>query len=527
MRSKSKIFLVCCLAFIAGIAIASFLPIKIIKNDLWWFACVIVCGALMVVFWANAKFRLTALMGLFLFLAVWRYSIGLPADMSDKIWHYNGQTVMVSGAVSDEPDIRQNNQKLKIKTEALRAMPADKPSPQAAPQKIEGKILVTANLYPAYNYGDELEIVCELQAPEKFQGFAYDRYLARYDVYSVCYYPDIELIRGIARDTPADWLYSNIFSLKNKLREIINYGLSEPEAGLAGAIVLGDKRSITDDLRQQFSQSGLSHIMAISGLHISILAILVMNLLLGAGLPRKKAFWLAVLFLSVYIVLIGLPASALRAGLMGFLALYAMNIGRLNKLTNSLVFAAAAMLLFNPKLLRDDISFQLSFLAVFGIAYVYPILDGWFEIFSKFFSKFSKNLQSTARIIYGAFGITLAAQVFTLPIIAFNFSIISIIAPAGNLLVLWALPLLISLVLTALILSLMLPQFAVLFFLPAGLLLKYVVFIVERSTKLPYAYVQVDYLRLGWLIIYYAIAIWLLFHYKRKMEYKNLYVVKI
>ncbi|MBU4454995.1 competence protein ComEC family protein [Patescibacteria group bacterium] len=508
MRSKSKIFLICCLAFIFGVAIASFSPIKIIQNDLWWFAGMVGCAVLLILFWLNAKARLTALIGLFLFLAIWRYSIGLPIDTPDKIWHYNGQTVIVSGAVSDEPDIRQNNVKLEVKSNKLKIF-QEPQSSIAGWNYVFGKILITANLYPAYNYGDELEIICELQAPERFNNFSYDRYLARYDIYSVCYYPEIKFAgEGVVHYTSVGWFYRNIFSLKNKFRQIINYGLSEPEAGLAGAIVLGDKRSITAGLRQQFSQSGLSHIMAISGLHISILAMLVMSLLLGAGLPRKKAFWLAVLFLFVYIVLIGIPASALRAGLMGFLALYAMNIGRLNKLTNSLVFAAVVLLLFNPKLLRDDISFQLSFLAVAGIAYIYPIINNALE----------RVKAPKLKGIGSVFGITAAAQVFTLPIIAYNFFVISVVAPLANLLVLWTLPLLISLVLIALILSLILPQLAVLFFLPAGLLLKYIIFIVERSTKLPYAYVQIDYLWPGWLFAYYAIAIWLLWKYKRKFK---------
>ncbi len=497
------------------------------------------CAVLLILFWTNEKCGLAVLMGLFLFLGLWRYSIGLPADAQNKIWHYNGQTVTVIGKVANEPDVRVRSKKLEVRSKKLEGV-----------GDVSGKILVTTNLYPSYNYGDELEIICELQAPEKFNNFSYDRYLARYDIYSVCYYPEINLISrlpdnfcchsresgnppaarraagqaGVSRKNlfiplthgfpvkpgmtvlkrSADWFYRNIFSLKDKLRQIINRGLSEPKASLAGAIVLGDKRSVSNNLRQKFSQSGLSHIMAISGLHISILAMLVMNLLLGLGLPRKKAFWLAVLFLFGYIVLIGIPASALRAGLMGFLALYAMNIGRLNKSTNSLVFIAAAILLFNPKLLRDDISFQLSFLAVAGIAYIYPIINNALE----------RVKAPKLKAICGVFGITAAAQVFTLPIIACNFFIISIIAPLANLLVLWTLPLLISLILIALILSLILPQLAVLFFLPAGLLLKYIVFIVERSAELPYAYIQVDYLWPGWLIIYYGAAGWLLFYYK-------------
>lgn len=504
--SKSKIFLTCCLAFIAGIAIASFLPIKIIQNDLWWFIGMVAFTILLVLFRLNEKIRLTALVGLFLFLAMWRYSIGLPSGAPDKIWHYNGRTVIVSGVVSDEPDVRQNNVKLEVESKKLKIFQEPQP-PRADWNFVSGKILVTANLYPAYNYGDELEIVCELQAPERFNNFSYDRYLARYDIYSVCYYPRItHNSKRITRDNFQIRAYKKIFQLKSKLREIINYGLNEPEAGLAGTIVLGDKRSVSDNLRQKFSQAGISHILAISGMHISILAVMLMGFLLSAGLARKKAFWLASLFLALYIVLIGSPASALRAGLMGFLALYAMNIGRLNKLANALFFAAVAMLLFNPKLLRDDISFQLSFLAVAGIAYIYPIVNNRLERVK------APKLKAIGNIL----GITAAAQIFTLPIIAYNFSQISTVAPISNLLIIWVLPIFMAAGLTAIILTLLLPQLAVLFFLPAGLALKYIIIIAEQLIKLPYAYVEVDYLWPGWLIIYYGAVGWLLFRYKIK-----------
>ncbi len=442
------------------------------------------------------------LFGLFLFLGLWRYAIGLPTNTPDKIWHYNGQTVTVIGVVSNESDIRQKNQKLEIETYSVGTQDF------ASLQNVSGKILVTTNLYPRYNYGDELEIICKLQAPEKFSGFAYDRYLARYDVYSVCYYPKIIYCRDALQCVSTingDWFYKKIFNYKNKLRGVMDYGLSEPEASLARAIILGDKKGIPDDLREKFSQAGISHIVAISGMHISILAVLIMSLLLGIGLPRKKAFWLASLFLLFYITLIGLPASAMRAGLMGFLVLWAMNLGRLNKLTNSLVLAAVVLLLINPKLLRDDIGFQLSFLAVLGIAYCYPILNGWFD-------KIKAPKMKGMRDI---FNITIAAQIFTLPIIALNFSQISVISPISNLLVLWTLPILMIVSLVALALSLVFPNFAFMFFLPAWLLLKYIIIVVEWLTKLPYAYVEIDYLWWGWLVVYYGVVSWVVFRVRR------------
>ena len=345
MLSRSKVFLICCLAIIVGVAVASFLPVEWIQNDLLWFAGMAGCGVILFLFWTNQKIRLAALIGLFLFLGIWRYAIGLPINSSDKIWHYNNREIVVAGIIVNNPDLRKTNQKLEISVKVIHGLPL---------QNVSGKILVTTNLYPRYNYGDELELKCELKAPEEFNGFAYDRYLARYNIYSVCYYPKIKILNNGG----GNFLYKNIFKIKNRFQQAINYGLSEPEASLAQAIILGNKKGISENLREKFSQAGISHIMAISGMHISILAALVMSILLGIGFSRKRSFLISCLFLLFYIILIGLPVSAIRAGLMGFLVLLAMNLGRLNKIINSLLFVAVALLLINPQLLRDDIGFQ-------------------------------------------------------------------------------------------------------------------------------------------------------------------------
>lgn len=482
--SKSKVFLVCCLVFICGIALASFLPLKYVQKDLYWFGGVMVSVIVLILFWQYRKFRLVALVSLFLFLALWRYSIALPIDTQGKLWHYNGQRVVFSGVIVEEPDIRDSNVKYKIQSRELKSF--DK--------NIEGNVLVTTNLYPRYDYGDELEVACELKTPEEFSGFAYDRYLARYDIYSVCYYPKV----GLLSSGNGVWFYTQIYNIKNKFRDIIDYGLGEPESSLARAIILGDKRGIPDDLRDKFSQTGVSHIVAISGMHISILSGLVMASLLGLGLNRKQAFYAAILFLIIYIIMIGAPASAMRAGIMGSLVLLALYIGRFNKITNSLVLAGAVLLIFNPFLLRDDIGFQLSFLAVVGIIYVYPILDNWLDRIK--ISKFKG-----ARDILN---ITLSAQVFTLPIIALNFSQVSIIAPLANLLIIWALPILMILILLALGLSFLFFGLAPLFFAPSLLFLKYIILVVEWLASVPYAYTEIDYLWWGWALLYYIVVMW-------------------
>ncbi len=335
-------------------------------------------------------------------------------------------------------------------------------------------------MYPKYNYGDELKIKCKLQAPEEFNGFAYDRYLARYDIYSVCYYSDIVVLNKNKINSIKFILYNNILKLKNRFRKSINFGLSEPQASLAKAIVIGDKKGISDDLREQFSRAGISHIMAISGMHITIFSVIIMWIFFSVGCSRKYAFLLSSLFLIIYILLIGVPASAVRAGIMGFLVMFSLYLGRLNSLNRSLIFTAVILLLINPKLLRDDIGFQLSFLAVFGIAYLFPKLNKWSDKIGVTGYKKIKNMLF----------ITISAQIFTFPILMINFSQISLISPITNLLVIWTLPLLIISIIIAVILSFIFPFLSIILFTPSYLILLYIIKISELLIKIPFSYLN-------------------------------------
>ena len=478
---KSKIFLIACLVFIGGIALASFLPDWWWRLEIWWFTAALFFLVLAVCFKRSAAWFFWLAV---LFFAVWRYGLSLPADTPDKIWHYNGQSGSLQGFVADEPDIRDSNQKLEIEVEKISQLPS---------REVSGKILVTTELYPEYEYGDWLELECELKQPEEFKGFAYDRYLGRYNIYSVCYYPQIRL----SFRSRGNWFYKNIFALKKKLTGLIDSGLSEPAASLARPIVFGGQRGLPQKIRDDFQKTGLTHIMAVSGFNVSILAALVMVVLLAVGLDRRQAFYLAVAVLAGYIILVGLPASALRAGLIGFLVLWALKLGRLNKITNSLALTAAVLLTFNPKLLRDDVGFQLSFLAVAGLVYAYPILGAVWEKFK--LPKF-KGLSD-------ALLITLAAQVFTLPVLAYNFSQISLIAPLANLAALWAVPILTILILAALPLAALMPGLSVLFFLPSLALAKYILLVVRLMAQAPYAYLEIGYLSWLGVAVYYAVAI--------------------
>lgn len=492
--SKSRIFLLSCLVFIIGIGVASFLPKNLVEYRFLLFFGAIVVLVFLILFRQNKNVVIVLFVVFSFIFSLWRYAISLPTNSPDKIWYYNGQIVRLEGLISGEPDVRQNNQKLELNIQKLIKNDRE--------YKIEGKILVTANLYPSYNYGDLVEIYGKLQAPESFNDFAYDRYLAKFDIYSVSYYPKISVI-GSGR---GNIFYNYILYFKDKIRDVFFNNLSEPEASLACAVILGYKKSIPSDWQNIFAKSGISHITAISGMHISILTAMIISFFLGVGFSRRYVFYLSALTLFFYITLIGLPASAMRAGLMGFLVLWALNVGRLGKLINSLVMAALILLFINPHLLRDDIGFQLSFLAILGIVYVYPRLD---EYCSSIFQKTSSRLANTKIFdsIKSIFLITISAQVFTLPVLAYNFSMISLVAPLTNIFVLWCLPLLIILTLTAAVFSFLLPGLGVLFFLPAQLILEYIMVIAKYFSELPFSFLDVEYIWPGWAILYYFFII--------------------
>jgi len=126
--------------------------------------------------------------------------------------------------------------------------------------------------------------------------------------------------------------------------------------------------------------------------------------------------------------MVGAPASAIRAGIMGGLVMVAMRVGRLSTVLTAIVFAATLMVLANPKIIRFDVGFQLSFLAVVGLVWVYPMLE-------KYFQKIPDPYKIKSMLL-----VTISAQIMALPILIYNFDRLSIVAPLANILILPFIP---------------------------------------------------------------------------------------
>ena len=395
--SGSKILFCFCLSFILGIFLESIFDSP--QIILW--------GALFlaIIFIAVRKAEILGFCILVFVIGILRVQITEFNIENNELRRLNGANVVLQGVIVNEPDVRDNYQKLKVKIK-------------------DSTVLINADLYQKYGYQDIIKVSGKLETPQEFEDFNYKNYLMKDGIYSVMGFPKIEK-QGKSRGSPTSTAFEGVLWLKQKTRQSIQYSFNPPESSILEGTVLGDNAAMSDELKNNLNTTGLRHIIAVSGTHVVILSSIIMSLLLMLGLKRGSAFYFAVLIICFYIIFTGLSASGVRAGIMGFLYLLAQKLGRQSLGVRVVAIAAALMLAINPLLLAFDVGFQLSFLAVLGLIFLEPAFAAILNIFTK------GKLKEFIKIISATF----AAQVFTLPILLYNFGNISLVSPITNLLV--------------------------------------------------------------------------------------------
>ena len=439
----------------------------------------------------NSRVRLASLCALVLLLGAWRYSSAIPHFDEGSLAYYNGQGwVKLTGVVSAEPDVRDTYTNLRVAAESLALDDQE--------YAVTGTVLVRAPHYPEYRYGDRLEIEGLLETPPEFEDFSYRDYLARHGIHSLLRRPRINLL---ARHQ-GNFFSAKLYAFKGRAQATIARLLPEPQASLLTGILLGVETGIPADLMADFSATGTTHIIAISGFNISIIAGLFSGL--SARLfGRRRAMPLAVAGIVLYTIFVGASAAVVRAAIMGSLYVIAIHYGRQSDALNSLMAAAILMTALNPFTLWD-LGFQLSFAATLGLVLYTPVIQGWFErglhkLLSEEATKGAIGLLNEALIV------TLAAQITTLPIIVYNFRTLSLVTLLTNLLILPAQP---GVMLWGGVATL-----AGLLWLPLGQALGWVVWlfltctivIVELTARVPYAALDVGRVSLGLICLYYGL----------------------
>ncbi len=458
------------------------------------------------VFWKDKKLVVIGFCILFLVLGIWRYQSIELGIMNNELINFNdaGKTITLVGIVATEPDVGEKSTKLIVDIQQMTDKMAENNSPSFV-----GKVLVNAWRYPEYKYGDKLKITGKLETPPVFEGFNYQRYLQKDGIYSIMSWPKIELL-GQDFGNP---LMSVLFSFKNKFKETVANFIPPPQEGILEALIFGDESNISKEWKDKLNLTGTRHIAAVSGMNITIIASLILSFVLFLGFWRNQAFYTSVFLLLLYILMIGASASAVRAGIMGGLLMLAQYFGRLSAAPRAITFAAFFMLAVNPLLLRFDVGFQLSFLAILGMVYLQPFFSNWLK----------KTPNPKIFPVRATLSATLSAQIFTLPILIYNFGRIPLISPLTNILIVPFLAPITILIFIFGVAGMIFLPFALILSWPVWLALTYVIKVIDWFSRVPLASLAIKNIHWGWLIISYLILgliIWRLGE-KQKLRFLN------
>lgn len=326
--------------------------------------------------------------------------------------------------------------------------------------------LVITGKYSDYEYGDKVKIT------------------GTPDDSSVFLFPEIEKTGSSKKG-----FYGKVLDFKNVLRERIKENFSPPKSAVLGAMTLGDKHKMSEELKEKLNASGLRHITAVSGMHIALIGAFLMIFLTSIGIQKFYSLYISIAFLFLFILMIGFPASAIRAGIMGGIYMFSERTGRMSAGSRNLVFAASAMLLFNP-LLVNDYGFKLSFLAVFGIINFTPLLK----------EKISLPIQKDLK---EAFFIAASAYIFTFPFLLYSFNQVSLVSVFSNIAVLPFVYLIMILGFLFLILSVIFPFISFITFIPLWIFLSVFVFIMNFFSNFPC--LKINNLHWGFPLLAYSI----------------------
>jgi len=456
------------LSFLLGVLAASYLQLSLLTvwMGLGLFGAVLFLRP-------GAFIKLIAIFGLGLLLGWWRYDV-VAQSIPDSVSQWADEEVVVRGRVSDDPEIVDNQQKLQLKVLSV------------DDQRATGKILLTTWPLPRYAYGDELEAEVKVTVPRSSATFDYAAYLKKDGIYALGQSTDkITIIKSASIS-----VLGVLYKLKNWLAGQINQLLPEPDSALMNGLLLGLRTQLPESFKTALQYSGTTHIIALSGFNITIIAGFFMWLF--SRTPRRLGLIGAGIGILLFILMTGAASSVVRAAIMGWVMLLTAWWGRKRSLSNAVLIAAVVMVAFNPFVLQYDAAFQLSVAATAGLVYLTPHLLVW--------------LRHLPTVLKEAAATTLAATTAVFPLIIFHFGGFSLYTLLANLLVVPLVPVTMLLGFATLVV------FAVFPFLQfVGLIdfafTRMLVSIINFFSSLPYAFVEVPPLSSLAPVLYYLLLI--------------------
>jgi competence protein ComEC len=472
------------LAWVAGIVFA----VQIDEKLPYGIAAIGVAVALI---WFRARHQLALILSLALLflLGGLRLEEARPINSPDHIVHLNSQGVVtIFGVVTEEPDERDTYTNLRVEVDEVQAL--------GTTHATHGTVLVRFPAQSDVQYGDRVQATGTLLAPAVLDTFDYRDKLARQGIFSTMQ----PISSRIIGHDEGNWFRETLIDIKTRAQDLIEDALSEPQASLLSGVLLGDDKGLPFTVKDAFNATGTSHVIAISGFNMTLIAVMVSSLLKAMFKSGMTVVLISIGVMSIYTIFVGASGAVVRAAVMSGILITAEAMQRRTFVPASLAATAIIMSLLDPWVLWD-IGFQLSFAAVLGMALLTPSLDRSFTAWMQHRLGDQTGTQ-VSKWLSEPLIVGLAAQVFTLPIILFYFGRLSLISPVVNLLIVPIQAFILFFGGAATLISFVLPSVGEIFYQTTWLFLSWTTEIVRRFAKLSIASTEVSITQ--WVFITFA-----------------------
>lgn len=384
--------------------------------------------------------------------------------------------------------------------------------------KFRGDSLQRKNIYTQLNAGNKIYLTGTYQKGREKRNpgeFDYDKYLKSKSVTGLFVTYDTDSINILSNQK--DYFKSSLHSVRKLIDETIHKLHNPQTAGLLRGLLLADRSEIDYETKNEFINSGVVHILAVSGLHVGYVLVIIIFIFGRFGIYLRSI--LTILGLVAFMFLTGVPPSVFRATLMSVVIIIAFLSNRSTNIINSISIAGFIILLLNPNEIYNP-GFQLSFSAVLAIGILYPYIQ---KII------FKLNLKHKwLEYILLFFGVSLSAQIGTLPFTLAYFSKLSVVALFANLIVIPTVGVIIGIAFITVFIGVISNSIAIYFAAANDLLSGWMIDFIKYTGQLDFSFLWIrNYSLYDSIVFYLGLALVLLVLRKISKVYMKIVLVMI
>ena len=339
---------------------------------------------------------------------------------------YPEENILVEGMIISNQEEREYKNRYKLKVLTV----------NSSEKYHSTQIYIEVKKDVQFEYGDKVRLQGEFRKGSEQRntgGFNYQLYLKSIHIYGTL---KVENYQKISSDN-INWVQKSINTIKLVIAENIEKTLEKEEAQIVKGLILGDTTALKEELKEKFQIANISHVLAVSGMHI-IYIVIGIEVVFKKWLGKRKVKYVVIFGVIFYMSITGFTSSIVRAGIMGMMNIFAFLVYRKNDIWTSIAISLGIILIQNPYAITG-VGLQLSYLGTIGIILFHKNIKQYLDnikcIKNNIQIKKSKRISKIVENLKDMISVTLSAQLMILPIMLYHFNMIGIYFVITNILV--------------------------------------------------------------------------------------------